>query len=81
MHFHYKLWNCITMGEEECSTLFLEFNNRLSAEPHIISRKLQKNSNFQRHFPKNGLSYRREILRDNLEDQAQWHISKLCSFF
>ena len=42
-------------------------------------RKTTKNSNFKRFF-ENGWSYRREILHDNLEDQAQWHISKLCSF-
>ena len=39
-------------------------------------RKTTKNSNFKRNFLKNGWSYRREILHDNLEDQAQWHISK-----
>ena len=45
-----------------------------------ISGKTTKNSNFKRHFLENGWSYRREILHDNLEDHAQRHISKLCSF-
>ena len=44
-------------------------------------QKIAKNSNFKRHFLKKGWSYRCEILLDNLEDQAQWHISKLCSFY
>ena len=43
-------------------------------------RKTTKNRNFKRYFLKNSWSYRREILHDNLEDQAKWHISKLCSF-
>ena len=37
-------------------------------------QKITKNSNFKRHFLENGWSHRREILHDNLEDQAQWHI-------
>ena len=44
-------------------------------------RKITKNSNFKRHFLENGWSYRRKILHDNLDDQAQWHISKLYSFY
>ena len=44
-------------------------------------RKITKNSNFKRHFPENGWSYRREILHDNVENQAQFHSPKLCSFF
>ena len=55
-----------------------------SAEVTISVReyqeKLQK-SNFKRHFLENGWSHRCEILQDNLEDQAQRHISKLCSFY
>ena len=37
-------------------------------------------SNFKRHFLENDSLYHREILHDNSEDQAQWHIPKLCSF-
>ena len=37
-----------------------------------ISGKTSKNSNFKCHFLKNGWSYQRKILHDNLEDQAQW---------
>ena len=43
-------------------------------------RKTTKNSNCKRHFLENGWSYHREILHDNLEDQAEWHISNLSSF-
>ena len=43
--------------------------------------KITKSSNFQRHFLENAWSYRHAILHDNLEDQAQWHISKLYSFY
>ena len=53
------------------------------AEVTILVREYlenYQNSNFKRHFLENGWSYRREILHDNLEDQAQWHILKLCSF-
>ena len=34
--------------------------------------KITRNSNFERQFLENGWSYRHEILRDNLEDRAQW---------
>ena len=44
-------------------------------------RKITKNNNFKGHFLEKGWSYRLESLHDILEDQAQWHISKLCSFF
>ena len=59
---------------------------RTASQRHIGRREssfssgISENSNFKRHFLENGWSYRREILRDNLEDQVQWHISKLCSF-
>ena len=33
-------------------------------------QKITKNSNFKRHFLENGWSYHREILHENLEDQA-----------
>ena len=46
-----------------------------------IFRKITKNNNFKRHFLENGWSYCREILHDNLDDQAQWHISKLWSVY
>ena len=39
---------------------------------------MTKNSNFKPHFLENGFSYCRKILHDSF--QAQWHISKLCSF-
>ena len=53
------------------------------AEVKILVREYPenyKNGNFKRHFLENGWLYRHEILHDNLEDQAKWHISKLCSF-
>ena len=40
-------------------------------------RNITKNSNFKRHFLEIGWSYCHEILHYKLEDQAQWHISKL----
>ena len=43
-------------------------------------RKITKISNSNRHFLENRWSYRCKILHDNFKDQAQWHISKLCSF-
>ena len=48
--------------------------------PENYQQKITKNSNFKRHFLENGWSYRCKILHDNFKDQAQWHISKLCSF-
>ena len=55
-----------------------------TAEVTILLReypRITKNSNFKCHFLKNGSSYRREILHDNLEDQTQWHISNLCLLY
>ena len=52
-----------------------------TAEVTILVREYPENyQNFKRNFLENGWLYRREILHDNLEDQVQWHISKLCSF-
>ena len=45
------------------------------------NRKITKNGNFKCHFLENSWSYRREILHDNIENQVQWHILELSSFF
>ena len=47
-----------------------------------ISGKLQKIANFKTFFLRMADRIAMKFLHDNLkEDQAQWHISKLCSFY
>ena len=40
-------------------------------------RKITQNSNLKRHYLEKRWSYRRKFLHNNIEDQVQWHISKL----